>query len=66
MEKLQLSAESSVEEPEESVEEDEDELQKFQELKQKMILLDRAELGSAPEGDTNPKSHLPSLALFKR
>lgn len=45
MEKLQLSQAtgSSVEEPDESV--DEEELQRFRELKDKMILLDKAEQG---------------------
>ena len=54
VEKLQLSdlTGSSVEE------QDEDELQKFKELKDKMILLDRAELGAMTQGDRNPKSHL--------
>ncbi|XP_071780922.2 leucine-rich repeat-containing protein 27-like [Centroberyx gerrardi] len=48
VEKLQLSelVRSSVEEQEESV--DEDELQRFRELKHRMILLDRAELGCGP------------------
>lgn len=57
VERLQLSEliVSSVEEQDESV--DEDELQKFKELKQKMILLDKAELVSLTEGDRNLKSH---------
>ncbi|KAG7229871.1 hypothetical protein INR49_012395 [Caranx melampygus] len=64
VEKLQLSElmGSSVEEQDESV--DEDELQKFKELKQKMILLDKAELGSVTEGDRNLKSRL--LPVIKR
>lgn len=61
VEKLQLSElmGSSVEEQEESV--DEDELQRFRELKYKMNLLDKAELGSIVQGDRNPSLHLPSL-----
>lgn len=45
MEKLQLSQlrSPSAEEPDESV--DEDEIQRFRELRQKMILLDKAEHG---------------------
>lgn len=64
VEKLQLSElmGSSMEGPDESV--DEEELQKFMELKDKMILLDKAELGSITQGDTNPKSHL--LPISKR
>ncbi|XP_035519714.1 leucine-rich repeat-containing protein 27-like [Morone saxatilis] len=64
VEKLQLSElmGSSMEEQDESV--DEDELQKFKELKQKMILLDKAELGSVARGDGNTKSCL--LAITKR
>lgn len=61
VEKLQLSElmGSSVEEQEESV--DEDELQRFRELKYKMNLLDKAELGSIVQGDRHPSLHLPSL-----
>lgn len=60
VEKLQLSEllRFSVEEQEESV--DEDDLQRFRELKDKMILLDRAELGHAEptvQSDGNPASH---------
>ncbi|XP_051234573.1 leucine-rich repeat-containing protein 27-like isoform X2 [Dicentrarchus labrax] len=64
VEKLQLSElmGSSMEEQDESV--DEDELQRFKELKQKMILLDKAELGSVARGDGNPKSC--RLAITKR
>lgn len=53
VEKLQLSElmGSGVEEQDESA--DEDELQRFRELKQEMILLDRAELDSAaPANET--------------
>ncbi|XP_019946330.2 leucine-rich repeat-containing protein 27 [Paralichthys olivaceus] len=62
VEKLQLSElrESSVEE------QDEDELQKFKELKDKMILLDRAEWGSMVQGDRNPKSHLHPIIKGKK
>lgn len=51
VEKLQLSElmGSSVEEQDESV--DEDELQRFRELKRKMILLDKAELGLVALGN---------------
>lgn len=64
VEKLQLSElmGSGLEGPDESV--DEEELQKFKELKDKMILLDKAELGSIAQGDRNPKSHL--LPITKR
>ncbi|XP_044070441.1 leucine-rich repeat-containing protein 27-like isoform X2 [Siniperca chuatsi] len=59
VEKLQLSElmGSSMEEQDESL--DEDELQRFRELKHKMILLDKAELGSIAQGDRNQKSCLP-------
>ncbi|CAJ1066940.1 leucine-rich repeat-containing protein 27-like [Xyrichtys novacula] len=62
MEKLQLSElrGSSVEEQEETV--DEDELQRFRELKNKMIQLDKAELGSIAQRDK--KSH--PLPVVKR
>ncbi|KAM7408194.1 hypothetical protein PAMA_002065 [Pampus argenteus] len=55
VEKLQLLGlvGSSMEEQDESV--DEDELQRFRELKDKMILLDKAELGSVAQGDKKPK-----------
>lgn len=61
VEKLQLSElmASSMEEQDESV--DEDELQRFRELKDKMILLDKAELGSIAQGDGNAKSRLPII-----
>ncbi|XP_034537486.1 leucine-rich repeat-containing protein 27-like [Notolabrus celidotus] len=78
VEKLQLSelTGSSVEEQEESV--DEAELQRFRELKHKMILLDKAELGSIAQGDmksyplpvikrrkaTGKASIIPELPLF--
>ncbi|XP_044228964.1 leucine-rich repeat-containing protein 27-like isoform X1 [Thunnus albacares] len=64
VEKLQLSAlvATSVEEQDESV--DEDDLQRFRELKHKMMLLDKAELGSIAQGDGNPKSCL--LPITKR
>lgn len=64
VEKLQLSElmGSSMEEQDESV--DEDELQRFRELKHRIILLDKAELGSIAQGDKNPKSHL--LPITKR
>ncbi|XP_049927335.1 leucine-rich repeat-containing protein 46-like isoform X2 [Epinephelus moara] len=64
VEKLQLSElmGSSVED--ESV--DEDELQKFRELKHKMSLLDKAELGSTGQGDRNTKSRLPSVTKRKK
>lgn len=57
VERLQLSevTGSGVEEQEESV--DEDELQRFRELKHKMILLDKAELGLA--APSNRRSCLP-------
>ncbi|XP_062257268.1 leucine-rich repeat-containing protein 27-like [Platichthys flesus] len=62
VEKLQLSdlTGSSVEE------QDEDGLQKFKELKDKMILLDRAEWGSMAQGDRNPKSHLHPIIKGKK
>uniref|UniRef100_UPI0037E8FA9F leucine-rich repeat-containing protein 27-like n=1 Tax=Semicossyphus pulcher TaxID=241346 RepID=UPI0037E8FA9F len=62
VEKLQLSElmGSSVEEQDESV--DEDELQKFRELKHKMILLDKAELGSTAQGDKKTRP----LPVIKR
>ncbi|XP_059215908.1 leucine-rich repeat-containing protein 27-like [Centropristis striata] len=65
VEKLQLSElmGSSMEEQEESV--DEDELQRFMELKHKMILLDRAELGSITRADRNLKSQLPVIKRKK-
>ena len=61
VEKLQLSElmESSMEEQDESV--DEAELQRFRELKDKMILLDKAE---REQGDRSLKSHL--LPIIKR
>ncbi|XP_032398009.1 leucine-rich repeat-containing protein 27 isoform X2 [Etheostoma spectabile] len=66
VEKLQLSElmGSSMEEQEDSV----DELQKFTELKHKMILLDRAELGSTPQGEhhRNPKSRLIPIIQKKK
>ncbi|XP_029306014.1 leucine-rich repeat-containing protein 27-like isoform X3 [Cottoperca gobio] len=64
VEKLQLSElmGSSMEEHDESV--DEDELHRFKELKHKMILLDKAELGSKAQGGRNPKSLL--LPIIKR
>lgn len=64
VERLQLSGlvGTSMEEQDESV--DEDELQRFRELKHKMILLDKAELGSIAQGDRNPKSCL--LPVTKR
>uniref|UniRef100_A0A3B4VCH6 Leucine rich repeat containing 27 n=1 Tax=Seriola dumerili TaxID=41447 RepID=A0A3B4VCH6_SERDU len=66
VEKLQLSElmGSSVEEQDESV--DEDELQRFKELKQKMILLDSAELGSVAQGDRNLKSCLHPIIKRKK
>ncbi|XP_036978612.1 leucine-rich repeat-containing protein 27-like isoform X2 [Acanthopagrus latus] len=66
VEKLQLSElmGSSVEEQEESV--DEDELQIFRELKHKMNLLDKAELGSIAQGHRNPNSLLDSLNRRKK
>ncbi|XP_071337376.1 leucine-rich repeat-containing protein 27-like [Trachinotus anak] len=66
VERLQLSElmGSSVEEQDESV--DEDELQRFKELKQQMILLDKAELGSIAQGDGNPKSHLRPIIKKKK
>ncbi|XP_069545878.1 leucine-rich repeat-containing protein 27-like [Brachyistius frenatus] len=56
VEKLQLLElmGSGAEEQEESV----DEMQRFTELKQKLILLDKAELSSTGEGDKKPKSQL--------
>ncbi|KAG7999913.1 Leucine-rich repeat-containing protein 27, partial [Nibea albiflora] len=64
VEKLQLSElmGSSMEEQDDSV--DEQELQRFRELKNKMILLDNAELDSAAQSDRNPKS--PLLPVIKR
>lgn len=64
VEKLQLSelTGSSMEEQDESV--DEEDLQRFKELKHKMILLDKTELGSLAQGDKNPKPHL--LPITKR
>lgn len=58
VEKLQLSGlrGSSVEEQDESG--DVDELQRFKELKNQLILLDRAELGSITQHDKNLKSKL--------
>ncbi|KAL3049888.1 hypothetical protein OYC64_012033 [Pagothenia borchgrevinki] len=68
VEKLQLSElmGSSTEEQDESVDEsvDEDEMKRFRELKQKMILLDKAELGSTAQGDGNQKP--PLLPIVKR
>ncbi|KAK2823963.1 hypothetical protein Q5P01_021138 [Channa striata] len=65
VEKLQLSElmGSSVEEQDESV--DEDELQKFKELKDKMILLDKAERGLIAQGDRNPKTYTRKKATTK-
>ncbi|KAM6997213.1 leucine-rich repeat-containing protein 27-like [Tautogolabrus adspersus] len=65
VEKLQLSElmGSSVEEQEESVDEEE-ELQRFRELKQEMILLDKAELG--PIGQEDMKSHPPPVIKRKK
>ncbi|XP_060896670.1 leucine-rich repeat-containing protein 27-like [Labrus mixtus] len=65
VEKLQLSElmGSSVEDQEESVDEEE-ELQRFRELKQKMILLDKAELGPIEQGDR--KSHLRPVIKRKK
>lgn len=64
VEKLQLSElmGSSMEGQDESV--DEDELQKFKELKDKMILLDKAELNSIVQGDRNQTSCV--LPITKR
>lgn len=64
VEKLQLSGlmGTSVEEQDESV--DEDELQRFMELRQKMILLEKAELSLVAQGDRNTKSYL--LPITKR
>ncbi len=64
VEKLQLSelTGSSVEEQDESV--DEDELLRFRELKEMMITLDKAELGSVSQCNRNPKSRL--LPVNKR
>ncbi|XP_034040299.1 LOW QUALITY PROTEIN: leucine-rich repeat-containing protein 40-like [Thalassophryne amazonica] len=62
VEKLQLSelVGSSTEELA-----DEDELQRFRELKRKIILLDRTELGPSPAKEyTNPKCHF--LPIIKR
>ncbi|KAM3606051.1 uncharacterized protein V6R79_009875 [Siganus canaliculatus] len=66
VEKLQLSelTGSSTEEQDESV--DEEELQKFEELKFKMGLLDRAELNSIQERKDNPKSPPPPLSRRKK
>ena len=68
VEKLQLSElmGSSTEEQDESVDEsvDEDEMKRFRELKQKMILLDKAELGSTAQGDGKQKP--PLLPIVKR
>ncbi|XP_076025399.1 uncharacterized protein LOC143015331 [Genypterus blacodes] len=70
LEKLQLSEmlRSSVEEQEESV--DEDDLERFRELREKMILLDRAELGrthprQTEQSDGNLASHLPPTVRIK-
>ncbi|KAF3708567.1 Leucine-rich repeat-containing protein 27 [Channa argus] len=67
VEKLQLSElmGSSMEEEEESVDEDEDELQKFKELKEKMILLDKAELGLVARRDRSPKLYIRKKATTK-
>ncbi|KAK5853560.1 hypothetical protein PBY51_014702 [Eleginops maclovinus] len=64
VEKLQLSElmGSNTEEQDESV--DEDEMKRFRELKDKMILLDRAELGSTAQGDGDQKP--PLLPIVKR
>ncbi|XP_070772645.1 leucine-rich repeat-containing protein 27-like [Enoplosus armatus] len=66
VEKLQLSElmGSSMEEQDESV--DEDELQRFRELKHKMILLDKAELGSIAQVDRNHKSCLLPVTQRKK
>ncbi|XP_076599717.1 leucine-rich repeat-containing protein 27-like [Chaetodon auriga] len=66
VEKLQLSElmGSSVEEHDESV--DEDELQRFRELKQKMILLDKAELDPVTQCNRNPKSRLLPVTTRKK
>ncbi|XP_029926650.1 leucine-rich repeat-containing protein 27 [Myripristis murdjan] len=70
VERLQLSelVRSSVEEQDESV--DEEALQKFRELKHRMMLLDRAELGCqplTPQGDRNhtPPHPLPLISRKK-
>ncbi|KAM4591922.1 uncharacterized protein PAE49_019580 [Odontesthes bonariensis] len=65
VERLQLSElmGSNVDEQEESV--DEGEMQKFRELKDKFILLDKAELGLMAHGDKTPKSRLPSIIRRK-
>ncbi|XP_072246512.1 leucine-rich repeat-containing protein 27-like [Leuresthes tenuis] len=65
VEKLQLSElmGSNTDEQEESV--DEHEMQKFRELKDKFILLDKAELGLMPHGDKTPKPRLPSITKRK-
>ncbi|KAM9847486.1 leucine-rich repeat-containing protein 27-like, partial [Aulostomus maculatus] len=65
VEKLQLSklVGSSLEQ-EDSV--DEDELQRFRELKEKMILLDKAELGFIGQGNKNPKSSLRGVTKQKK
>ncbi|KAF1376039.1 hypothetical protein PFLUV_G00226440 [Perca fluviatilis] len=64
VEKLQLSElmGSSTEEQDDSG----DELQKFMELKHKMFLLDKAELGSTAQGDITPKSHRLSVIQKKK
>ncbi|XP_041804123.1 leucine-rich repeat-containing protein 27-like [Chelmon rostratus] len=66
VEKLQLSElmGSSMEEHDESV--DEDELQRFRELKDKMILLDEAELGSVAQCNRNMKSRLLPISTRKK
>ncbi|XP_010737957.2 leucine-rich repeat-containing protein 27 [Larimichthys crocea] len=66
VEKLQLSElmGSSMEEQDDSV--DEQELQRFRELKNKMILLDNAELDSASQSDRNPKSALLPVIKSKK
>ena len=72
VEKLRLSAlvRSSVEscaedDEDEGEEEEEQELQRFRELKQKMILLDSAELGpSSPVRTARPQGSLPVVKRY--
>lgn len=59
VEKLQLSG---VEEQDESA--DEMELHRFRDLREKMILLDRAELGFTAPAGRNPESRLPPLTKW--
>lgn len=63
VERLQLSelVRSSVEEQDESV--DEEALQKFRELKHRMMLLDRAELGCQPLTPQGDRNHTPPHPL---